>query len=202
MSFKIHLFSFVLIISLSPVYSQTTININHDSFEKYLPETIKLQFAGGLGFLSAGMGYSVLNEKLDISVFYGYVPKCFSVKDLHSLNFQITAKLFRVKLSKDIELMPLNIGGYFQHTFGNEYWVKLPDEYPRGYYWWSPGLNTGFCLGAELRTKFLANKINTSSTAFYVNIGSKSYYLASKFGNSSIPLTDIINIGFGIIIYR
>lgn len=202
MSFRIQLVLFVLVFRLPLVYSQNEIKINDESSKNYLPDNIKLQYAGGLGFLSAGVGYSFLNEKLDVSMFYGYVPKFVSVKDLHSLNFQFTAKLFRIKLSKDIEIIPLNIGGYFQHTFGNEYWLKLPDKYPSGYYWWSPGLNTGVFFGSEIKTKWLANKTSFSGTSFYVNVGTKSYYLASKIGNSSIPLSDIINIGFGIIIYR
>lgn len=202
MSFKIYLFLIVLVFSQFRLISQNTIKTNDDPSKKYLPDNITLQYAGGLGFLSAGAGYSFLNEKIDVSILYGYVPKFVSVKDLHSLNFQLTAKLFKINLSKDVKIMPLNIGGYFQHTFGNEYWVKLPDEYPRGYYWWSPGLNTGFFVGSEIKTKLLANKSYSSGTSFYVNVGTKSYYLASKIGNSSISFSDIINVGFGIIIYR
>jgi|GEM_PF-2787348 hypothetical protein len=35
-----------------------------------------------------------------------------------------------------------------------------------------------------------------------MRVGSRGLYIASKFGNSSIPLSDIIELGFGVAVYR
>jgi hypothetical protein len=183
-------------------YSQETVSEDSVKLRKFLPDYVKLQYAGGIGFISAGVGYTFFRQKLDISFFYGYVPTWFTVDDLHSVSLQFTAKIFRIKASKNIEILPLNFGWYLHHTFGNEYWVKLPDNYPTGYYWWSPGRNAGIFLGGEIKTKLLANKSPASGTAFYARIGTRGLYLSSKIGNSSIPITDIIELGFGIAIYR
>lgn len=43
--------------------------------------------------------------------------------------------------------------------------------------------------------------IPASGTAFYARIGSRGLFLASKFGDSSIPLKDILELGFGFDIY-
>jgi hypothetical protein len=169
---------------------------------KFIPDYVKLQYAGGIGFLSAGVGYTFFKQNLDISLFYGYVPKWFTTDDLHSISLQFTAKLFRIKASDNIEILPLNIGWYLHHTFGNEYWVKLPNNYPKGYYWWSPGRNAGVFLGGEIKTKLLANKSPASGLAFYVRAGTRGLYLASKAGNKSLPITDIIELGFGVALYR
>jgi len=172
------------------------------TWNKFIPDYVKLQYAGGIGFLSAGVGYTFFKQHLDVSLFYGYVPKWFTVDDLHSISLQFTAKLFRIKASKNIEILPLNIGWYIHHTFGSEFWVKLPDNYPDGYYWWSPGRNAGVFIGGEIKTKLLANKTPASGLAFYARAGSRGLYLASKVGNKSIPLTDIIELGFGVALYR
>jgi len=161
-----------------------------------------LQYAGGIGFLSAGVGYTFVDHRIDVSAFYGYVPTWFTVDDLHSVSLQFTAKLIRIKASESIEILPLNIGWYLHHTFGNEYWVKLPDNYPDEYYWWSPGRNAGIFIGGEIKTKLLANKTPASGMAFYVRAGTRGLYLSSKVGNSSIPITDIIELGFGVALYR
>ena len=203
MSFKILLISaFTLVCSVSATYSQVSFKLDSISYKKALPDYVKLQFAGGIGFLSTGVGYTFLDHRLDISFFYGYVPKYFTYDDLHSISLQLTAKLLRFELSDNIEILPLNFGWFAHHTFGNEYWIKLPDNYPDEYYWWSPGRNAGIFIGGEIKTKLFATKTPASGTAFYARIGSRGLYLTSKFGNSSISLTDIIELGFGVAIYR
>lgn len=177
---------------------------NSDStrYKKFLPDYVKMQFAGGIGFVSMGVGYTFLKQKLEVSYFYGYVPKFVSTDDLHSVSLQLTAKFLRFKVKNNIEVMPLNFGWFIHHTFGTEYWIKLPDHYPTEYYWWSPGRNSGVFLGGEIKTKLLSNKTPASGTAFYVRAGSRGLYIASKFGNSTIPLHDIIEFGFGVAVYR
>lgn len=201
-SFKALLISaFILLISMTVSYSQVSHKVDSASFKKFLPDYVKLQFAGGIGFLSTGIGYTFFDHRLDVSFFYGYVPEYFTVDDLHSISLQLTAKLFKFKY-KNIEILPLNIGWFAHHTFGNEYWVTLPDNYPDDYYWWSPGRNAGIFLGGEIKTKLLANKTPASGTAFYARVGTRGLYLASIVQNSSIPIRDIIELGFGVAVYR
>jgi len=168
---------------------------------RFLPDYMKLQYAGGIGFLSLGAGYTFINQRLDISLFYGYVPKGMSIHSLHSISIQLTAKFLKYKV-KNVEILPLNFGWYAHHTFGNEFWVRLPDKYTKGYYWWSPGRTAGIFLGGEIKTRLLGQKTPASGTAFYVRLGSRGLYIASKFGNATIPLKDIFELGFGIAVYR
>ena len=203
MSYKVVLIIvFTMALSISATYGQVSNKIDSAGYSKFLPDYVKLQYAGGIGFLSAGVGYTFVDHKIDISLFYGYVPSKFTIDDLHSVSLQFTAKLIRIKASKNIEILPLNIGWYLHHTFGSEYWVRLPDNYPKGYYWWSPGRNAGVFIGGEIKTKLLANKTPASGTAFYVRVGTRGLYLSSKVGNSSIPISDIVELGFGVAIYR
>jgi hypothetical protein len=167
-----------------------------------MPDYVKLQFAGGIGFLSAGVGYTFFKNKMDITFFYGYVPEFAAADDLHSVSLQFTSKLLRFKINNNTELMPLNVGWFLHHTFGSEYWIKLPAHYPEKYYWWAPGRNAGIFLGGEIKTKLLSKKTPATGTAFYVRVGSRGLYIASKVENSSIPLSDIIELGFGVAVYR
>ncbi|OFY48313.1 MAG: hypothetical protein A2W85_10085 [Bacteroidetes bacterium GWF2_41_31] len=171
-------------------------------YDWLLPDYVKLQYAGGIGFLSAGVGYTFVHQRIDATFFYGYVPNGIAIDDLSSLSLQFTAKLIRIRLSENYQLLPLNFGWFIHHTFGSDYWIKLPSHYPPEYYWWSPGRNAGIFIGGELKTKWLARKTPASGIAIYARIGTRGLYLASKVGNSSIPITDIIELGFGIALYR
>lgn len=192
----------ILLSSRVETFSQILQNSDSVKYKKFLPDYVKMQFAGGIGFVSMGVGYTFFKEKLEVSYFYGYVPKLVSIDDLHSVSLQLTAKLIRLKVNNNIEIFPFNFGWFIHHTFGSEYWIKLPAHYPDEYYWWSPGRNAGVFIGGEVKTKLLSNKTSASGTAFYVRVGSRGLYIESKFGNSSIPLSDIIEFGFGVAVYR
>jgi len=168
---------------------------------KYRPNHIKVQYAGGTAFLSAGVGYSLFNDHLDISGFYGYVPKSVSIDDLHNFTLQFTAKTLHYNINKKIEVLPLNVGFILHHTFGHKYWVKLPKHYPHGYYWWTPGRNIGFFFGGEARIKIENNKYIKKVGAYY-GLGTGLLYIASSVTNSSIDVTDLLKLGIGIVIYR
>ena len=203
MSFKLlHILALIVLIGVTETNAQESSKTDSTQQCWLLPDYVKLQYAGGIGFLSAGVGYTFVDHRIDVSAFYGYVPTWFTVDDLHSVSLQFTAKLIRIKASENIEILPLNIGWYLHHTFGNEYWVKLPDNYPDEYYWWSPGRNAGIFIGGEIKTKLLASKTPSSGMAFYIRAGTRGLYLSSKVGNSSIPITDIVELGFGIALYR
>ncbi len=201
-------FKIILIILLiwlvkgTDTFSQVSQYPDSTRYKRFLPDYMKLQFAGGIGFVSMGVGYTFFNQKLDVSYFYGYVPENVTSDDLHSVSLQVTAKLLRFKINENLEIMPLNVGGFIHHTFGSEYWLKLPEHYPPGYYWWAPGRNAGIFLGGEVKTSFLSNATPASGTAFYVRAGSRGLYIASKFGNASIHLNDILEFGFGLAVYR
>ncbi len=169
---------------------------------KLIPDYMKLQFAGGIGFISSGIGYTFFNNRLDMSFFYSYLPSKITVNDLHSISFQLTAKPIKLSFKNDIIIYPLDIGVFTHHTFGSEFWVKLPNKYSKGYYWWYPGINAGFFLGAEIKTRFLACVTPASGTAVYIRIGTRGLYVASKVGNTSIPFIDILEFGFGVALYR
>ncbi|MDA3779244.1 MAG: hypothetical protein PF487_03275 [Bacteroidales bacterium] len=203
MNFKVFLiFVFTFLYSSTDSYSQPEYKVDSFAYKKFLPNYVKLQFAGGIGFLSTGVGYTFFDRKLDLTFFYGYIPKYVTADDLHSVSLQLTVKLLKYKILKNVEILPLNFGFFGHHTFGNEFWVKLPNNYPDNYYWWAPGRSIGVFIGGEIKTKLLANKTPASGTAFYTRIGTRSLYLVSKFSNSSISLNDIVELGFGVAVYR
>lgn len=195
-------FGIFICVHSMPIYAQNNEKDTAKWLDNYLPDYVKFQFAGGIGFLSGGVGYTFFNHRLDVTLFYGYVPKAYSLDDLHSISLQLTAKLIQIPLSNEMVLLPLNFGWFAHHTFGSEYWVTLPDNYPDDYYWWSPGRNAGVFVGAELKTKLLATKTPASGMSFYWRVGTRGLYLASIAQNSVIPIADIIEFGFGIALYR
>ncbi len=195
---------YITLLFLIPILFLKGQKIDNNGFlpNKFLPNNVKLQYAGGIGLMSVGIGYTFLKQRLDVTLFYGYVPKIFSVSSLHSVSLQTTLKLIKIKVNKNIEILPLNFGWYLHHTFNKEFWLKQPNYYPKGYYWWSPGRNAGIFFSNEIRTKLFSNNMPASGIAFYFRVGTRGLYISSIWNNSTIPLKDILELGFGIVFYR
>ena len=174
---------------------------NSNGLEFLYPHHYKVQFAGGIGFLSAGFGYDFFKDRVDISYFYGYVPEWYSKEDLHSVSLQLTGKPVKFSINSKLAYYPLNIGLFIHHTFGSEYYITLPDHYPEDYYWWSPGRTGGLFLEGQFNLRYKESDQVFSEIGFYYRIVTRGVYLTSKFSNSSIPMEDIFSLGLGIVIY-
>ena len=187
-----------------PGNADSQISILTDSLrvKKFLPDYVKFQYGGGIGFISNGVGYTFLDDKLDVSFFYSYVPYLISEDDLHSISLQLTSRFLHYNISEKIKVLPFNVGFFVHHTFGNKYWIRQPSHYPDNYYWWAPGRNAGLFIGGEIKTKLLSGQTPASGTAIYFRVGSRVLYMMNVVGNNEIPMNEVLELGFGLAIYR
>src|SRR5688572_20267259 len=77
------------------------------TFKIKFPDYIKLQYAGGTGFVAFGAGYSSKNQKFEGDLFYGYVPKSIGGVRIHSLSIKFNWIPIRSVEIKKYELEPL-----------------------------------------------------------------------------------------------
>ena len=195
-------FILIFILYQNQVSSQILHSSDSSGSKRFLPDYLKVQFAGGTGFISAGIGYSFPKQHIDVSVIYGNVPKFISTDLLHIVSFQVSGNILKYKIKNKFEFYPLDIGFIIHQNFGSGFWTKLPSYYPDKYYWWSPGLSSGLIWDIGLKTKVFNNSKLASGTTFYIHLETGGLYLTSKYGNSSLPLREIIDFGIGIKVYR
>lgn len=63
-------------------------------------------------------------------------------------------------------------------------------------------INKAILVGIVLLSITSCEKMFDYSPYAIMRIGSRGLYIASKLGNSSIPISDIIELGFGVAVYR
>lgn len=171
-------------------------NAQDSAKHRLLPHHLKLQFAGGIGFVSVGAGYSNKKHTLEGDLYYGYVPKSMGGLPIHA----ITGKLSLLPVKIDFEnyqLKPISIGILVNYTFGKQYFGFTPDNYPFEYYGFPTSLHAGGFIGGQVNKKLKQKKLK--EVGFYYEVITFDSELISYIGNRrSIKITDIINIGFGI----
>jgi hypothetical protein len=164
---------------------------------RILPDHIKLQFAGGIGFFSLGIGYDNRNTKLEGDFIYGYVPKKIGGITIHTISSKITWFPLKKIEIKSLAVKPLAFGLLVNYTFGKQYFLFSPENYPYNYYDHPTALHFGGFMGGQI-SKALYDK-RLKQLAFYYELITYDVELLSYLGNrKSLNLKDIFNVALGI----
>ena len=115
------------------LYAQSPDTLQQHSIGyKLLPKKVKLQYAGSIGFLSTGIGYETKNKKWQADLMYGFVPEKYADDPIHS----ITLKMRFAPIQQNFDQFQvnwLNMGMFFNYSFGENYFVKQANYYEAGY---------------------------------------------------------------------
>ncbi len=165
----------------------------------YVPDHVKLQFAGNIGFLAVGPGYNYLKEKMELDIMYGYVPEPVG-GTLHSLtlkNTWIPVNSVQAGSRVKIELITASIP--LTYTFGKQFFFVAPrDQYPARYYDYSSAFRIGISAGSRVNYVFEKNNCFREAGLYY-EIGTYDLLLHNYiFNSATMRFGDIFNLALGI----
>ncbi|WP_205748100.1 hypothetical protein [Dyadobacter luticola] len=191
---------FLLIIALG--ISLNAFGQREEVFQKskkwYLPDHMKLQFAGGVGFLSGGPGYSSRNKTLETDILFGFLPQKFGGDALVTITGKTTYSPWRIPVRNEHYIVPASIGFYLSYTFGPQFDSKWPSYYPKGYYWWATSFRPGAYIGGKVGKNFIYKERKRGIEAYY-ELGTYDLLLVSYAQNRGyLHLRDIVNLAIGI----
>lgn len=168
-------------------------------WESLMPTYTKLQYAGGMGLINTGFGWSYgKNNQWETDILFGIIPKYSSDNAKMTFTLKQNYIPWRKKLNDSFTFEPLECGLYFNTVFSDEFWTKEPDRYPKGYYNFSTRVRTHAFIGQRLRFNIPDKKrlFARSITAFY-EISSCDLYIVSAFTNHLNP-DDYLRLSFGL----
>ena len=168
-------------------------------WESLMPTYTKLQYAGGMGLINAGFGWSYgKKDQWETDIFFGIIPKYSSDNAKMTFTLKQNYIPWRKKLNDSFTFEPLECGLYSNTVFSDEFWTKEPDRYPKGYYNFSTRVRTHAFIGQRLRFNIPDKKrlFARSITAFY-EISSCDLYIVSAFTNHLNP-DDYLRLSFGL----
>jgi hypothetical protein len=190
------LLPFLLIITTIAA-AQTEMQVEK-SRKWFLPDHLKLQFAGNIGFMSGGPGYISRNKTLETDLMFGFLPQKFGGDALISLTGKTTYSLWRIHLKNSYNIVPFSLGMYLSYTFGPQFDTKWPSYYPVGYYWWATAFRPGAYIGGKIGKDITLGK-KTKKFEFYYELGSYDLLMISYVQNTSyLNPGDIANLAFGL----
>ena len=168
-----------------------------EGWERLKPTHAKMQYAGGMGVISTGVGWDYgKRRQWETDVLVGYLParyaKTFKLTFTLKQNYIPWSMSFNSKWA----LEPLCCGLYITTIPGEDFWKKEPGRYPNHYYNFSTKMRPYIYIGQRLNLN-IGHKTVRSISAFY-EISSCELYIISKFTNKSLTLKDILRFSFGV----
>ena len=105
---------------------------SREGWERIIPTHVKVQYAGGMGFLSFGAGWDYGRKcQWETDLYLGFLPRSKAGK------FYLTATLkqnhipWDIACGKRFSFTPFYYGLYINTIFGEKFWVREPERDPR-----------------------------------------------------------------------
>ena len=167
-------------------------------WQRLIPRYSKIQFAGGMGVISAGVGWDYGKKKQwETDLFIGFVPKFSADKATGSFTIKQNYIPWRVGLGGRWSLEPLTTGLYANKLTSRNFWGREPEKYGGPYYRFAT--NTRFSIFAGQRITYnLGHRHRRQAITAFYEFSSNDLYLVSAFTNSSLDLDDILVLSFGV----
>ncbi|HAN18832.1 MAG: hypothetical protein A2X13_07975 [Bacteroidetes bacterium GWC2_33_15] len=165
----------------------------------YIPDCIKIQHAGNIGFISVGFGYTWWNEVIQTDMLYGYVPTHEGETTIHTFTIKNTFRLYQFRIKQKYNISPV-LGFSVSLEPGYNSYLRVPGKYPEGYYYTNSiyaVLNLGMKSKFELDKKRFFSRVepfvevNTLADYLFYNIIAWEYW-----GDDILSLALGINLFF------
>ena len=160
------------------------------------PYKIHVQYAGNLGLISVGLGKPYLNNKLNMFILYGYLPKAINGVKVHTLALKSSFTYASTRISSNYDL-DYYLGITTLYSIAKNTYMQYPDYFPDNYYSVTNAIH--FCphLGLQTNVKFIPHK--PRDLHVFLEIGTIDYKLWSAITTRYINIFKICNISFGIV---
>ena len=186
---------------LFTLFLSTTSFAQSKFWKSLIPDQAGLQYAGSIGFISAGAGYDLFNEKAALNFNVGYIPESLG-GELTVISVKFQYKPFNIPIGDKIIIQPFNPVFFPSYTLGQNFDFKFEKpKYQEGYYFWSSALRIH--LGASTEVKLLSKpEAKIKALSLYAEANTNDLYALSWFQNRTYtPFYRMFKMGYGVKMY-
>lgn len=182
------------------VRSTNRLHADYQGWERMIPTHAKLQYAGGMGFLSAGVGWDYGRQnRWETDLMVGFLPKTYS--DRFHMTFTLRQNYipWSINLTPRFAIEPFSCGIYGNIISGERFWLKGPERYPgeSSYYKFSSRLRFHFYVGQRF-TLFTDRSSTLRALSLYYELSINDLMVVSKFNNRTLELSDVVHFSLGV----
>ena len=162
------------------------------------PDHIKIQYAGGMGFISIGAGYSTKKQKLEGDLYYGYLPESIGGVSIHSISGKVAWIPIHSVSIKKYQVEPLMTGLIVNYNFGKQYFSFDPPYYPYRYYSFPTAIHSALFLGSRIGYNFPTQSYVKRISLYYEILSFDREIISFVSNTKSLKITDIVTLALGV----
>jgi hypothetical protein len=166
----------------------------------YEPQYIPIQFAGNIGLLSVGIGYTRPRDHYQLSLVYGYAPAKFAGVRIHTVTARNIFHLYRHQMNRRQTLLPFAALGLSAELGGRSFFTQ-PDVMPYQYYRFPKSVHAIASAGLKLRQVTPRIK-GFKRLEFFVEGSTVDAYIWYKFLSKDVRFRDILSLSAGVHLMR
>ncbi|MDR1699081.1 MAG: hypothetical protein LBR75_04595 [Prevotellaceae bacterium] len=170
-------------------------------WNRLIPRYVKMQYAGSMGLISAGVGWQYgKNKQWETDVMLGYIPKYTTDEAKACLTLKQNFIPWKIQLKdSNYYFDPLSAGFYISSVLDDDFWIKDPKKYPSKYYPFATKIRLNICVGQRIAYKIPAEKRTyLKSIALFYEISSNELYILEAFGDSHFKPTNYLHLSLGV----
>lgn len=171
----------------------------YDSWKRLLPTHVKAQYAGGMGFISAGYGWDYGRKcRWETDMLIGILPKAYSANTHMTFTLKQNYIPWSIRCCDRFAIEPFTCGIYMNFISGEDFWIREPDRYPSAkYYNFTSRLRFHLYAGQRF-TYYTRQNGLLRHISLYYEFSANDLDIVAKCGNRTLDLADIIYFSVGI----
>lgn len=162
----------------------------------YVPDFAHLQYAGNIGFISGGIGFSSRLRNYQLGLLYGYVPKAIAGVRIHTVTARNTFPILRYPLKNNQTLIPY-VGLGLSFEIGGNAFFRMPSHFPESYYDYPKNMRVLAYGGARVQQLFEDDWHGVRGLEFFAEAGTIDLYVWYKAMSHEIKMGQIFSLAVG-----
>jgi hypothetical protein len=166
----------------------------------YTPHYLPVQYAGNIGFLSAGIGYGARKDNYQLSLVYGYASPSVAGVHIHTVTAKNIFHIYRFYLSEKRTLLPYAALGVSMELGGRSFF-RQPSIMPDGYY--DAPKSIHFIGSAGLKLRYMTTHFKPfRGFEFFAEASTIDAYVWYKFISDEVKMSQILSLSVGVHLLR
>ncbi|MDE6862361.1 MAG: hypothetical protein K2J31_06460 [Alistipes sp.] len=170
----------------------------YDGWLRLLPTRASIQYAGGMGMFSVGAGWEYGRRgEWATDLFVGFVPASCIDRTYVTATVKQSYVPWSIRCVDRFSIEPFKCGIYLNSVIADEFWLREPSRYPKGYYGFSTKVRAHIFIGQNFRLHLHRCGALRDISLFW-EANTCDLYLISRITNRYLSPGDYIGLSVGI----
>lgn len=182
-------------------WQEQRLHLDYTGWKRILPTYLKVQYAGGMGLASAGIGWDFgRSNQFETDFHVGFLPRRYSDRNHAVFTLKQSWMPWNIRCGERLGIEPFSCGLYLTTITGPRaiYWRSEPSKYGGAYYRFATRVRAYLYAGQRATWYVQRPDATFKKVTLYYELSVKELDAIAKFTNKDLTLSDIFYFSVGV----